>query len=185
MTKHRLCVNLTTQVAEQLQLAAKRPGANKSTIVHAALDRFLRVDRDLEAATTIARRLDRLGRQLDRIERDLSIIIETIGLHVRYHLSVTPRVADSEQEAARALGRDRFELFVAQVGRRLASGKGLVTEVLDRASSMNSDVVVQDVERGVRNGDGASRPDNETPLHGAEGEQPERSPAGREGVDHV
>jgi hypothetical protein len=185
MTKHRFCVSLTEQVAEQLRLAAKRPGANQSTIIHAALDRFLKVDRDLDAGTTMARRLDRIGRQLDRIERDLSIVIETIGLHVRYHLSVTPRVADSEQEAARALGRDRFELFVAQVGRRLASGKGLVTEVLDRASSMKSDVIGPDVGTEVRNRDQGPRPDDETPLHVAEGEQPERSLAGREGVDRV
>jgi metal-responsive CopG/Arc/MetJ family transcriptional regulator len=182
MTKHRLCVNLTAPIAEQLELAAKRPGASKSTIIHAALDRFLSVDRDLEAGATIVRRLDRVGRQLDRIERDLSIIIETIGLHVRYHLSVTPRVADSEQEAARALGRDRFELFVAQVGRRLASGGRLIAEVLDRASSTRSDAVARGIETGLEQ---TSKLEDKAPLHDAVGEQPERSPAGREGVGHV
>jgi hypothetical protein len=185
MIKHRLSVNLTTQLAEQLELAAKRPGASRSTVIHAALDRFLSADRDLETGTTIARRLDRVARQLDRIERDLSIIIETVGLHVRYHLSVTPRVADSEQEAARALGRDRFELFVAQVGRRLASGGGLIADVLDRASSMKSDAVAQSAEARVGNGNRTSGYDDKTPLHDAAGEQPERSPAGREGTDHV
>jgi hypothetical protein len=185
MTKYRLCVNLTAQAAEQLEIAAKRPGASKSTIVHAALDRFLSVDRDLEAGTTIARRLDRVGRQLDRIERDLSIIIETVGLHVRYHLSVTPRVANSEQEAARALGRDRFELFVAQVGRRLAAGGGLIAEVLDRASSTKSDAFTQSPETEVENGNRTSGRDDKTPLHDAVGEQPGRSPADREGVGHV
>ena len=184
MTKQRLCVNLTAQVAEQLELAAKRPGASKSTIIHAALDRFLKGDRDLEAGLTIAPRLDRVGRQLDRIERDLSIIIETVGLHVRYHLSVTPRVADSEQEAARALGRDRFELFVAQIGRRLASGKGLITEVLDRATA-KSDVVARSAETRVEDKERTLRRGDENPLHDAAGEQPERSPAGREGVDRV
>jgi hypothetical protein len=184
MTKQRLCVNLTAQVAEQLELAAKRPGASKSTIIHAALDRFLSVDRDLEAGITIARRLDRIGRQLDRLERDLSIVIETVGLHVRYHLSVTPRMADSEQEAARALGRDRFELFVNQVGRRLASGGGLIAEVIDRAA-VKSDVVTQSVEARVENEDRTPRRVDETPLRDAAGAQPGRSPAGREGVDRV
>jgi hypothetical protein len=184
MTNQRLRVNLTGRVAEQLELAAKRPGANKSTIIHAALDRFLSVDRDLEAGITIARRLDRIGRQLDRIERDLSIIIETVGLHVRYHLSVTPRVAESEQEAARALGRDRFEQFVAQVGRRLASGGGLIAEVLDRAT-MKSDVVGQSVEPRTESEDRTPKRGDEAPLHNAAGEQPERSPAGREGVSSV
>jgi hypothetical protein len=184
MTKQRLCVNLTAQVAERLELAAKRPGASKSTIIHAALDRFLSVDRDLEAGITIGRRLDRIGRQLDRIERDLSIIIETVGLHVRYHLSVTPRVADSEQEAARALGRDRFQLFVAQVGRRLASGRGLISEVLDQAT-VKSDMASQSLKTRVENEDQTPRRDDETPLHHAAGEQPEQSPAGREGVGRV
>jgi hypothetical protein len=185
MIRRRLSVYLTAQVADQLQLAAKRPGASKSTIVHAALDRFLSVDRDLEAGTTIARRLDRVGRQLDRIERDLSIITETIGLHVRYHLSVTPPLAASEQETARALGRERFELFVAQVGKRLASGGRLVAEVLDRASLMKADPVVQDVETGTRTEEHVSKTNDQTRPHESEGESQERSPADREGVDHV
>jgi hypothetical protein len=50
---------------------------------------------------------------------------------------------------------------------------------------MKLDVVGRDVETELRNRDQASTPDDETPLHVAEGEQPERSPAGREGVDRV
>lgn len=185
MTKHRLTVYLTEHIADRLQVAAKRPGANKSTIVHAALDRFLSADRDLEAGTTIARRFDRIGRQLDRIERDLSIITETVGLHVRYHLSVTPPLADSEQDSARALGRDRFELFVAQVGRRLASGGRLIAEVLDRANSMQAERVTQSIETEVKRADCPAKSEDGTPLHSAGGEQPELPPVGRGGVDYV
>jgi hypothetical protein len=55
--------------------------------------------------------------QLDRVERDLSVTAETIALFVRYYLTITPPLPSGDQDAARALGRERFEMFVAQVGK--------------------------------------------------------------------
>ena len=49
-------------------------------------------------------------------------------------------VAAPEQDAARALGRQRFEVFVAQVGRRLASDQRLVSEVLESIAAHNPDL---------------------------------------------
>ena len=41
---------------------------------------------------------------------------------MRYFLTITPPLPQSEQEPARLLGKERFQVFVAQVGRRLGSG---------------------------------------------------------------
>ena len=46
----------------------------------------------------------------------------------------------SEQDAARALGRQRFEVFVAQVGRRLGTDHRLVSEVLESIATHNPDL---------------------------------------------
>lgn len=128
--KPKLSVYLSDHVAGRLALAAKRPGANKSAIVDAALDRFLNPERDPSGDAALVRRLDRINRQLDRVDRDVGIVAETLALYVRYHLTITPPLPLSDQEAARALGRDRFEMFVAQVGRRVASGNRLVAELV-------------------------------------------------------
>jgi predicted DNA-binding protein len=183
MTRRRISVFLADQLAERLQLAAKRPGEIRSAIVNAALDRFLGPERDLEASATVTRRLDRVGRQLDRIERDLSIITETVGLHVRYHLSVTPPLAAAEQETARALGRDRFELFVAQLGRRLASGGRLVAEILDRANPSRTQVVQQGEETGTIVADPAQKANEQSAVRDAN--QLEQLSGARKGLDYV
>jgi len=79
----------------------------------------------------MAKRLDRLTQQFERIERDQTILIETVALYVRYYLSVSIPVPESQQEAARAQGRARFEQFVEQLARRLQRGHSLVKEVVE------------------------------------------------------
>ena len=55
---------------------------------------------------------------------------ETLGLFVRYFLTATPPVPDSDQESARLIGRKRYEVLVAEVGRRVAEDRRLAAEVL-------------------------------------------------------
>ena len=182
--KPKLSVYLSDHVAERLALAAKRPGANKSAIVDAALDRFLNPERDTSGDAALVRRLDRVNRQLDRVDRDVGIVAETLALYVRYHLTITPPLPLADQEAARALGRDRFEMFVAQVGRRVASGNRLVAEILERLSAGNPDLFNRSLDDGVLLS-GQTVDADGSPATDAAGRQPEHPPAGREEVGHV
>src|SRR3546814_4940038 len=59
---------------------------------------------------------------LGRIERDGHILLESLALFVRYELMVQAPLPEAD-EAARAVGRDRFEAFVNRVGEALASGQ--------------------------------------------------------------
>jgi hypothetical protein len=59
---------------------------------------------------------------LGRIERDGHILLESLALFVRYELMVQAPLPEAD-EAARAIGRDRFEAFIARVGEALASGQ--------------------------------------------------------------
>lgn len=54
--------------------------------------------------------------------------------------SITPPLPQSEQEPARLLGRERFDVFVAQVGRRLAGDQRLVSEVLESIANNEPDL---------------------------------------------
>jgi hypothetical protein len=183
MMKPKLSVYLSDHVAERLNLAAKRPGTNRSAIVDAALDRFLNPERDVSGDAALIRRLDRVSRQLDRLDRDASIMADTIALFVRYYLTITPPLPSGDQEAARALGRERFEIFVAQVGKRVASGGRLVADVMDRVSASNPDLFMRHVEEGAPLG--SSKHEKETLSVQTTGEAPEHSPAGREEAGNV
>jgi predicted DNA-binding protein len=183
--KPKLSVYLSDHVAERLAMAAKRPGGNKSAIVEAALDRFLNPERDTSGDAALVRRLDRMSRQLDRLDRDLGIMAETLALYVRYYLTITPPLPVGDQDAAKALGRERFEMFVAQVGRRVASGGRLVAEVLDRVSTSNPDLFARQIEEGAPLGSRIVAQAPGTRAADAAGEAPGLSPAGREEVGHV
>ncbi|UFW46443.1 MULTISPECIES: hypothetical protein [Bradyrhizobium] len=182
--KPKLSAYVSESVAERLELAAKRPGTNKSSIVDAALDRFLNPERDSSGDAALIRRLDRMSRQLDRADRDLSVMAETIALFIRYYLTITPPLPSQDQDAARALGRERFEMFVAQVGKRVASGGRLVADVMDRVSAVKPDLFMRSLEEGAPLG--AAQPgDTGSRAQGAAGEPPGHSPAGREEVGNV
>jgi hypothetical protein len=183
--KPKLSVYLSDHVAKRLVLAASRPGTNKSAIVDAALDRFLNPERDQSGDAALIRRLDRMSRQLDRVDRDLSITAETVALFVRYYLTITPPLPSGDQDAARALGRERFEVFVAQIGKRVASGGRLVADVMERMSSSNPDLFVRNLEEGAPLGQPTTASDMKPRAMDATGEPPEHSPAGREEIGNV
>lgn len=81
----------------------------------------------LEAA--LARRLDRMARQIERLERHVKISNEAIALFVRFWLTNIPPLPDTAQTAAQANGRERYEGYVAALGRRIARGQSLADEI--------------------------------------------------------
>jgi hypothetical protein len=130
--KRKISVRLSEEIVERLEAAAQRPGANKTTILEAALDRFLDPGAETIDDATLLRRLDGMSRQLEQLEHDLKIVNEAVALHARYHLAITPPLPQSQQRAACALGLERFEEFAAQVGRRVRLGMPLMRETMDR-----------------------------------------------------
>jgi hypothetical protein len=126
MTKPRLTAYLSPAVHDRLELACKRPGANKSALVDKALDKLLNPERDQSGDAALVRRLDRMSKQIAEFKRNSQIVIESLALFIRYYLTITPQLPRSEQEPARSLGHQRFEFFIAQVGRRLAGGQNIV-----------------------------------------------------------
>jgi hypothetical protein len=178
--KPKLSAYVSDSVAQRLELAAKRPGTNKSAIVDAALDRFLNPERDGRGDAALIRRLDRMSRQLDRTERDVSVVAETVALFVRYYLTITPPLPSNDQDAARALGRERFEMFVAQVGKRVASDRRLVADVMERASTSNPDLFMSRIEEEETPSGVAEAVETSSGSQPPTGAQLGASPAGRE-----
>jgi MFS family permease len=132
--KPRIGVYLSDGMAARLDEAAARPGINKSALVEQALDRLLRSEDDLSDTATLARQIAAMSGQLKQLDRNLRIVNETVALHARFHLAVTPLLPAVAQEAACALGAERFEEFAAQVQRRVDRRISLVQETIDRIS---------------------------------------------------
>lgn len=133
--KPRHHLYLDDALSEQLVALASRPGGSKSAIVADALRAWLARRAASEIDDLLRVRLDRISAQLNRIERDQRIVMESLGLFVRYQLTVTPPLPESDQAAARAIGQDRFQAFIDQVGRRLAGGRSLGEDVRSRGSA--------------------------------------------------
>lgn len=95
MPEHRRSPASDREVLKRLpgsERIGDRKRVSRSSVVEAALESFLSPDTAQMQETALTRRLDRLSRQVARIERDLGISAETLGLFVRFWLTVTPPV---------------------------------------------------------------------------------------------
>lgn len=135
--KSRICVYLTEEAAARLMAEAQRRGVTKSSIVRAALDQLLGADGNAGEHGTMVRRLNWMSQQLEQLDRNLRVVNETVALHARYHLAVTPPLPAQVRQAACKLGSARFDEFAAQVGRRVHLGMPLMRETMERVSEMS------------------------------------------------
>jgi hypothetical protein len=144
--KRKISVRISEQLAQRLEAAATLPGTRKSSIIEMALDRFLdtRPDATDEA---LSHRLACINRRLTEIESDLRIVAETVALHARYHLTVTPAVPVSDQPNACAIGHERFEEFVAQAPRHIHLNMPLMKETMNRILATRPNLFALDLER--------------------------------------
>ncbi len=119
--KVRQNLYLDRTVSDALEALAAGPGGNKSRMVNDAVAAWLARRATKEVDDLFRHRLDRMSREIALARRDLEVLLESLSLFVRYQLTVTAPLPEGDK-AALALGRDRFDKFVAQVGRQLAGG---------------------------------------------------------------
>ena len=147
-----------------LKLALKRSGATKSDIVNDALSRFLDPPPEKDPRGDVLRRLDGLAKGIRRIHRDVEIAAETLALHIRQFLMITPPVPKVDQEEAMRLGRERYEVFIEQIAKRVASDNGMVEEIMEKIAETHGDRFRQPTGNGAAR-PGTARP-SETAAHG-------------------
>jgi hypothetical protein len=167
MSKARLTVYLSDSVSDRLAIACKRPGANKSKLVDRALDRFMASEANGGGDASLLRRLDHMNKQITKLDRNALVILETLGLFVRYYLTITPPLPKSEQDPARGLGNQRFEFFVSQIGKRLAAGQSVVRDVMERVAANDPDLFARDLDETGSNS--AANPNSTSSSFGPAG----------------
>lgn len=132
--KRVIAVSLSDEMATRLTAEIERRGTTQSTLVEAALGRFLDAGSGSGVAT-IVRCLSAVAHRLDQIDRDLKTVNETVALHARFHLATTPALSPADLAKASSLGSSRFDEFAAQVQRRVLYGPPLIGETLDRRNT--------------------------------------------------
>ncbi len=127
--KQRLSVYLDPEVMSALAEYAARRNHSRSLVAEAAIASFLSPDaaERQEAATT--KRLDQIDRRIARMERDTGISVETLAVFIRFWLATTPPLPEPQQAAAKAQAGNRYDAFVAALGRRMAQGPKLLHEI--------------------------------------------------------
>jgi hypothetical protein len=138
--KKRYSILLSQEVAERFERIARLRHGCKSAVVEEALERRLMPEKYPLIDEALLRRLDEQAKSLATLKRDQAIYGEMLSLFVRYFLTVTPPLTDREQQPARQLGRERFQLLAAQIGRRIASDRRLISEVLETITLNNPDL---------------------------------------------
>jgi hypothetical protein len=122
---------LSEAMTERLELAAETYRLSKSAILERALQVYLSQDADRRPGNLCDLQLEENRKALNRLERDVAIATELLATFVRYFVTITPPLPANETEAARALGRLRFEQVIAGISRRLKTDQHLIARVLD------------------------------------------------------
>ena len=130
MAKKRYTLYLSTPLARKFDQVAREQQGAKSALVEEALRASLEPRQHEGLEDGLARRLNELHKAVTRQASDQTVATETLGLLVRYFLAVMPPIPEDDQESARLTGRRRYEIFVDEVGRRIAEGHRLTAEVL-------------------------------------------------------
>lgn len=128
-TRTRRNVYFDPALLKQVDALATRRKVSASAIVEAATASFLSGDTTEKLEAAMSRRLDKLGRQIDTLDEDLAVLGETLSLFILIWLSSTPPLPENAQAAARAKGAERFEGFMQNLGKRLASGDRFLKEL--------------------------------------------------------
>lgn len=135
--KQRLSVYVEPAVMKALAEYAARRDHSRSLVAEAAIASFLSPDAAERQEAAIAKRLDQADRRMVRLERDLGISVEMLAVFIRFWLTTNPPLPEAAMAAARVQAGERYDAFVAAVGRRLAKGPLLRNEIPEEVSSLS------------------------------------------------
>lgn len=133
--KQRLSVYLEPAVMRALAEYASRRDHSRSLVAEAAIASFLSPDAAERQEATVTKRLDHADRRTARLERDLGIAVEMLAVFVRFWFTTNPPLPEQAMAAARVQASERYDAFVAAVGRRLARGPLLRNEIPEEVGS--------------------------------------------------
>ncbi|MEJ5979113.1 CopG family transcriptional regulator [Novosphingobium sp. PS1R-30] len=116
------------QLTRELDAIIAREGGNKSQLINDVMLEWIANRGAGKVETLLKPRLDRLSkengqlnRELGKCRRDVGIVLEALMLFVRYVLTAFAADPEHDQAALRR-GSERYDRFIAQLGRQIAAG---------------------------------------------------------------
>lgn len=128
--KVRLNVYMSQKNYKRLQDMAALPGVSKTAIVDDALTAYFNPDQINSVEELVLDRMNQFDIQQGEIARDLAVNLEILGQFVLYWLTLTDPMRAGERNAAQLQGAKRYDYFIDQVGRRMASQDPLSMRVI-------------------------------------------------------
>lgn len=113
---------LEPELSEKLENLSRNPSTTKSAIVAKAVEAFIERRGENELDQRYGKRLDRLSRELGHVRRDAEMILESLALFIRFSITLHAHTPVPDR-ATQVVAQERFDKFVEQVGRQIASGK--------------------------------------------------------------
>ncbi|CDX12224.1 conserved hypothetical protein [Mesorhizobium plurifarium] len=113
---------LEPELSEKLDNLSRDPSTTKSAVVAKAVEAFIERRGENELDRRYGVRLDRLSRDLAHVRHDTEMILESLALFIRFSITLHAHTPVPDR-ATQAIAQDRFDKFVEQVGRQIASGK--------------------------------------------------------------
>ena len=113
---------LEPELSEKLNNLSRDPATTKSAVVAKAVQDFIEQRGENELDQRYCVRLDRLSRDLNHIRLDAETILESLALFIRFSITLHAHTPVPDR-ATQAIAQERFEKFVEQVGRQIASRK--------------------------------------------------------------
>ena len=132
--KQRLSIYLDPPVMKALVEHAARRDLSRSLVAEAAIASFLSPDAAERQEAAMTKRLDQIDRRPNPLGRGLGVSGEALPVFVGFWLTTTPQLPEPAQAAARAQSGKRYDAFVAALGRRLAQGPKLRSEISEDVS---------------------------------------------------
>lgn len=113
---------LEPELSEKLEALSRNPSTTKSAIMAMAVKVLVEQRGENELDRRYGIRLDRLSRDLRHVMHDVEIILESLALFIRFSITLHAHTPVPDK-ATQAIAQERFDKFVEQVGRQIASGK--------------------------------------------------------------
>jgi predicted transcriptional regulator len=133
-TRHQLF--LPDEVSKRLTKMAKAQNRALSDLLLEAVQQWLNQRSAPAIDEKIAKRLDRVARTVDEVNRENFIISHSLNRFIRHQLIMNAALPQPD-DAARALGEQRFQTFMDALAKRLAKSAENDNQAPDGAKIAN------------------------------------------------
>jgi hypothetical protein len=127
--RKRIAFRVQSPLLARVDAEARSTGTSRQQFLEAALAERFSEESQEERDALIARRLNRIDSRLSVIEREIEILAEWHGLYLRMWFATHPEIPEDQREAALRQAQQRYDRFLASLGKRVGSGQSLMQEL--------------------------------------------------------